>query len=60
MVNIQEIKDSNLIDKIEAHEKIGGALRISVFEIKENYLGQLPDEYGAHLTTRNHTPTIRD
>ena len=45
MVNIQEIKDSDLTDNIESHEKIGGALRISVFEIKENYLGQLPDEY---------------
>jgi hypothetical protein len=55
MVNIQEIKDSNLTDKIEAHEKIGGALRVSVFEIKENYLGQLPDEYGAHLTTARQT-----
>jgi hypothetical protein len=32
MVNILEIKDRNLTDKIEAHEKIGGALRISGFE----------------------------
>lgn len=55
VVNIQEIKDNSLTEKLEAHEKIGGALRISVFEIKENYLGQLPDEYGAHLTTARQT-----
>jgi len=55
MVNIQEVDNSILIDKIEAHETIGGALRISVFEIKENYLGQLPDEYLAHLTTARQT-----
>ncbi|NMR35706.1 hypothetical protein HIO71_16125 [Chryseobacterium aquaticum] len=55
MVNILEIKNSNLTEKIEAHEKIGGALRISVFEIKENHLGQLPDEYDAHLITARQT-----
>jgi hypothetical protein len=55
MVNIQEIKDSILTDRIEAHEKLGGALRISVFEINENYLGKLPDEYLAHLITARQT-----
>lgn len=55
MVNIFEIKDSHLTDQIEAHEKIGGALRTSVFEIKPNYLGQFPDEYNAHLTTARQT-----
>ncbi len=55
MTNIIEISDSNLTEKIEAHEKIGGALRISVFEIKDNYLGQFPDEYDAHLITARQT-----
>jgi hypothetical protein len=55
VINIQEVQDSTLKDKIDAHQKIGGALRISVFEIKQNYLGQLPDEYLAHLTTARQT-----
>ena len=55
MIDIQEIKDGILTNKIEAHEEIGGAFRISVFEIRENYLGQLPDEYSAHLITARQT-----
>lgn len=55
MVNIREIEDSGLRAYIEAHEKIGGALRISVFEITENYRGQLPDEYEAHMVTARQT-----
>jgi len=37
MVNIIEVKDEELLNRINDHDKIGGALRISVFEIKENY-----------------------
>jgi len=60
MVNIQQIKDIELNNRIESHEKIGGALRISVFEIKENYLGQLPNEYDAHLVTARQTLEVEN
>ena len=54
MVNILEIKNSNLTEKIEAHEKIGGALRISVFEIKENALYQFcPNGYSQSKLTNS-------
>lgn len=49
MVNIEEIIDQELQSRIEEHERLGGALRISVFEIKENYKGEMPGEYDAHL-----------
>jgi hypothetical protein len=55
MVNIKEIVNSELKDRIDDHQKKGGALRISVFQIEENYLGQFPDEYFAHLVTARQT-----
>lgn len=55
MVNVIEITDKDVLDKIESHQKIGCALRISVFSIKENYLGELPDEYTAHLVIARET-----
>ncbi len=55
MVNIQEIQEKELSDRIIDHEKKGGALRICVFKISENYLGELPDEYLAHLVTARQT-----
>jgi hypothetical protein len=55
MVNIQEIQEKELLDRIIDHEKKGGALRICVFKISENYLGELSDEYLAHLVTARQT-----
>ncbi|MBD2770253.1 hypothetical protein IC235_20395 [Hymenobacter sp. BT664] len=55
MVNIIKVDSEELSNKIDEHHKIGGALRVSVFEIKENYLGQVPDEYTAHLVTARQT-----
>jgi hypothetical protein len=55
MVNIIEVTDEELLNRINDHNTIGGALRISVFEIKENYLEQLPNEYTAHLITARQT-----
>lgn len=59
MVNIQEIKIPSLSTKIAYHEKIGGALRICVFEIKENHEGRMPAEYDAHLVTARQTLEIQ-
>lgn len=55
MVNIKEIVDDELRYRIIDHENKGGALRIAVFDISENYLGQFPDEYLAHLITARQT-----
>lgn len=55
MVNINEVINQELNDRIEDHQKKGGALRICVYKISENYLGLLPDEYSAHLITARQT-----
>jgi len=55
VVNIQEIQEKELSDRIIGHEVNGGALRVCVFKISENFLGKLPDEYSAHLATARQT-----
>ncbi|WP_299677139.1 hypothetical protein [uncultured Tenacibaculum sp.] len=55
MVNIKTITNYELNERLEIHEKIGGALRISVFEINKNYKGQEPGEYLAHMITARQT-----
>jgi hypothetical protein len=55
MVNIKELNDKAILDRISEHRDKGGVLDISVFEINENYLGELPDEYTAHLATARQT-----
>lgn len=60
MVNIKEIKNPSLSTKLAYHEKIGGALRIGVFEINENYEGRLPTEYDAHMVTARQTLEIQN
>lgn len=54
-VNIIELTDKDILDKIEDHQKKNGVLRISVFQIRENYLAELPDEYTAHLIVARQT-----
>ncbi len=51
MMNIVEIKNSEIDKRIEEHYQLGGALCISVYEIKENYRGEMPNEYEAHQLT---------
>jgi hypothetical protein len=55
MVNIREINDQETVGNINDHRLKGGALRIAVFSISENYLGELPDAYKAHLITARQT-----
>lgn len=56
MINIIEIEDKEIEERIIDYDKKGGVLRLSVFKIKENYLGELPsDGYLAHLVTARQT-----
>lgn len=56
MVNIIEIENKEIEERIIDYHKKGGALHLSVFEIKENYRGELPaDEYLGHLVTARQT-----
>jgi len=55
MVNIKAINDQAITDRLTDYETKGGAVRMSVFEISENYLGEMPDEYTAHLITARQT-----
>jgi hypothetical protein len=55
MVNIKAINDREITDRLTDYHTKGGAVRMSVFEISENYLGEMPDEYTAHLITARQT-----
>jgi hypothetical protein len=48
-VDINTVKDTQLEEMLAEHYRIGGVLNVSVFEIKENYEGYMPDEYTAHM-----------
>jgi hypothetical protein len=51
MMNISEIRNLEIDNRIEEHYQFGGALCISIHEIKENYRGEVPNEYESHLLT---------
>jgi hypothetical protein len=55
MVNIKAINDREITDRLTDYQTKGGAVRMPVFEISENYLGEMPDEYTAHLITARQT-----
>lgn len=56
MINLIEIEDKEIEERFIDYDNKGGVLRFSVFEIKENYLGELPsDDYLAHLVTARQT-----
>ncbi|HEY8915813.1 MAG TPA: hypothetical protein VIM87_05220, partial [Chitinophaga sp.] len=55
MVNIKTINDQEITDRLTDYDTKGGVVRMSVFEISENYLGEMPDEYTAHLVTARQT-----
>ena len=50
LINIEEIKDEEIISRTTDFEKKGGGLIIRLFRIKENYEGNMPDDkYERHL-----------
>jgi len=52
MINIVEKKIEGIEDFIHEYHCIGGCVEFAFYEIKENYLGQKPDdEYMNHLVT---------
>lgn len=56
MVNIQEIESEEIKKRIADFDNKGGVLRMSVFKIGKNYVGELPaDEYAAHLIVARQT-----
>lgn len=55
MVNIKEITNKEIVDRILDYESNGGVVQISVFEILENYLGEMPTEYDVHLFAARQT-----
>jgi len=55
MADIREVIENSLQLKIDEHTQLGGALRISVYEIHPDYMGSLPKEYEAHLITARQT-----
>ena len=59
LINIEEIKESEIISRITDFEKKGGRLLFRLFRIKENYEGKVPEEkYERHLVVARQTIEI--
>lgn len=59
LINIEEVKDQELISKALDFEKKGGRLLFRTFRIKENYEGRIPeDKYECHLVVARQTIEI--
>lgn len=56
MVNILEIENEEVKERLVDFDEKGGVIRLALYEIKENYLGELPsNEYLAHLIVARQT-----
>ncbi|RFM33432.1 hypothetical protein [Chitinophaga silvisoli] len=55
VVNIQEVNDPRVREKIIEHDELGGVLGIFVYSISANYEGKVPEEYEAHMMVARQT-----